>query len=112
ESAHQAVGSRHYSLTKPLPIVGRERRAESAIERTPLLGQVPAGLLAAQVGASPDDPARIRHDAPIDQGEAVQGRPGLDLAAADAGAKRLRTRRCQPPSRLPLPLAGSSQNLP
>ena len=39
-------------------------------------------------------------------GEAVKGRPRFDLAAADAGAKRLRTQH------LPPPLAGSSQNLP
>src|SRR6202022_1458510 len=56
--ACQAGDSRHYSLTKPLPILPRDRGAECAVERTPLLRHLPAALLPAEVGAPTRAPAR------------------------------------------------------
>ena len=97
------MDSRHYSLPEALPILRRDRGAEGPVESTPLLRQVPTGPLAAEVGAPTGNPSRIDDERAIDHRDPVQGRAGLDLAAADAAAQRLRTLRCYPPLVLPPP---------
>src|SRR2546428_13252966 len=94
---------------QPLPIAWRGAETEGSVEGAALLREVPAGPLAAEVGTPTGDRARVDHDLPIDDGEPVQGRARLDLAAADAGAERLRARRCDPPRYFPPPLAGEGQ---
>ena len=97
--------SNQYSLTEPLPIVGREVLLEGPIQRPPFLRHLPAAAITAEIGAATRQPARVDDDDPLDQGKPVQFRSRFDLTAPDAGAKRLSPRQRD----FPPPPAGEGQ---